>query len=78
MTKTTQPTDAEMRARALSRWEGEGGSLAPRSPMVDRLSAPAATGSLRVTPEIACGSSNREMVARGVIEPPTRGFSVTS
>jgi hypothetical protein len=29
MTKTTKPTDAEMRARALSRWEGEGGALAP-------------------------------------------------
>lgn len=29
MTNTTQPTDAEMRVRALSRWEGEGGALAP-------------------------------------------------
>ena len=29
MTKRTQPTDAEMRERALSRWEGEGGALAP-------------------------------------------------
>jgi len=29
MTKTTQPTDAEMRVWALSRWEGEGGALAP-------------------------------------------------
>jgi hypothetical protein len=29
MRKVTQPTDAEMRARALSRWEGEGGALAP-------------------------------------------------
>jgi xanthine dehydrogenase YagT iron-sulfur-binding subunit len=29
MTKDTRLTDAEMRARALSRWEGEGGALAP-------------------------------------------------
>jgi hypothetical protein len=29
MTKDTQPRDAEMRARALARWEGEGGSVAP-------------------------------------------------
>jgi hypothetical protein len=29
MTRDTRPTDAEMRARALSRWEGEGGALAP-------------------------------------------------
>ena len=29
MTKDRQPTDAEMRARALARWEGEGGALAP-------------------------------------------------
>ena len=29
MTKDTRPSDAEMRARALSRWEGEGGALAP-------------------------------------------------
>ncbi len=29
MTKHTRLSDAEMRARALSRWEGEGGALAP-------------------------------------------------
>ena len=29
MKKRTQPTDAEMRERALARWEGEGGALAP-------------------------------------------------
>lgn len=29
MTQSRQPTDAEMRAKALARWEGEGGSLAP-------------------------------------------------
>lgn len=29
MTKGRQLTDAEMRARALARWEGEGGALAP-------------------------------------------------
>lgn len=29
MTRDRQRTDAEMRARALSRWEGEGGALAP-------------------------------------------------
>src|SRR4051794_39727463 len=29
MTKNARPTDAEMLARALSRWEGEGGALAP-------------------------------------------------
>ena len=29
MTKNTRLTDAEMKARALSRWEGEGGALAP-------------------------------------------------
>jgi hypothetical protein len=29
MTEDKRPTDAEMRARALSRWEGEGGALAP-------------------------------------------------
>ena len=29
MTKDTRLADAEMRARALSRWEGEGGALAP-------------------------------------------------
>lgn len=29
MTKDTRPSDAEMKARALSRWEGEGGALAP-------------------------------------------------
>jgi hypothetical protein len=29
MTKDTRLSDAEMRARALSRWEGEGGALAP-------------------------------------------------
>ena len=29
MTKDRQLTDAEMRARALARWEGEGGALAP-------------------------------------------------
>jgi hypothetical protein len=29
MTKDTRLTDAEMLARALSRWEGEGGALAP-------------------------------------------------
>ncbi|MGH8235528.1 MAG: hypothetical protein ACREXP_00720 [Steroidobacteraceae bacterium] len=29
MTKDTRLTDTEMRARALSRWEGEGGALAP-------------------------------------------------
>lgn len=29
MSKGTQPTDAEMRTRALARWEGEGGALAP-------------------------------------------------
>jgi hypothetical protein len=31
MTKDTQPVDEQMRARALSRWEGEGGALAPSS-----------------------------------------------
>jgi hypothetical protein len=31
MTKRTQPTDAEMRERALARWEGEGGALAPKA-----------------------------------------------
>jgi hypothetical protein len=29
MTKGARPGDAEMRARALSRWENEGGALAP-------------------------------------------------
>jgi hypothetical protein len=29
MTQDARPTDAEMRARALARWEGEGGALAP-------------------------------------------------
>lgn len=29
MTKDKRFTDAEMRARALARWEGEGGALAP-------------------------------------------------
>ena len=29
MKKDTRLSDAEMRARALSRWEGEGGALAP-------------------------------------------------
>lgn len=29
MTKDTRLTDAEMRAKALSRWEGDGGALAP-------------------------------------------------
>ncbi len=29
MTKDTRLNDAEMLARALSRWEGEGGALAP-------------------------------------------------
>ena len=29
MTPYRQRTDAEMRTRALSRWEGEGGALAP-------------------------------------------------
>jgi len=29
MTNDTRPVDAEMRARALSRWEGEGGALIP-------------------------------------------------
>ena len=29
MTKDTRLVDAEMRARALSRWEGEGGALIP-------------------------------------------------
>jgi len=29
MTKDTRLVDAEMRARALARWEGEGGTLAP-------------------------------------------------
>jgi hypothetical protein len=29
MTTHTRLTDADMRARALARWEGEGGSLAP-------------------------------------------------
>ena len=29
MTKGTQPNDAESLARALARWEGEGGALAP-------------------------------------------------
>jgi hypothetical protein len=29
MTKGTRPGDAEMRTRALSRWENEGGALAP-------------------------------------------------
>jgi len=29
MTQYRQRTDAEMRARALSRWEGEGGALGP-------------------------------------------------
>lgn len=29
MTNNTRLVDAEMRARALSRWEGEGGALAP-------------------------------------------------
>ena len=29
MTKDTRPSDVEMKARALSRWEGEGGALAP-------------------------------------------------
>ena len=31
MTKDKRTDDAEMRARALSRWEGEGGALAPTS-----------------------------------------------
>lgn len=31
MTNDTRPNDAEMRARALSRWENEGGSLTPTS-----------------------------------------------
>jgi len=31
MAKDTQRVDAEMRARALARWEGEGGTLAPTS-----------------------------------------------
>ena len=29
MAKDTQLVDAEMRARALARWEGEGGALSP-------------------------------------------------
>lgn len=29
MTNGTRPMDAEMKARALSRWEGEGGALLP-------------------------------------------------
>lgn len=29
MKDDTQPTDAEMRARAIARWEGEGGALIP-------------------------------------------------
>lgn len=29
MTKNRRPSDAEMRARALARWEGEGGALIP-------------------------------------------------
>lgn len=29
MTKETRPGDAELRARALSRWENEGGALIP-------------------------------------------------
>ena len=31
MPRRTPPTDAEMRERALARWEGEGGALAPSS-----------------------------------------------
>lgn len=31
MNANRTPTDAEMRTRALSRWEGEGGALAPAS-----------------------------------------------
>ena len=30
MRKRRQPTDAEMKERALARWEGEGGALAPK------------------------------------------------
>ena len=30
MQKDTQLRDAEMRAKALARWEGEGGALAPK------------------------------------------------
>lgn len=30
MRQRRQPTDAEMKERALARWEGEGGALAPR------------------------------------------------
>ena len=29
MTKNPRPSDAEMRAKALARWEGEGGALIP-------------------------------------------------
>jgi hypothetical protein len=32
-----QPTDAQMRARALARWEGEGGTLGPSTLAADGL-----------------------------------------
>ncbi len=46
-----------------------------RSPMVGRISTPAAADGPRVMPENPCASS-MGVVARGGIEPPTRGFSV--
>jgi hypothetical protein len=42
------PTDAEMRARALSRWEGEGGGLGRFGPPSDALD----DGELRVLARI--------------------------
>lgn len=35
--RSPPPTDAEMRARALSRWEGEGGALGRSSAPADAL-----------------------------------------
>jgi hypothetical protein len=39
MTKDTQSLDARMRAKALARWEGEGGALAPTAE-VDSIDEP--------------------------------------
>jgi hypothetical protein len=35
--RSPAPTDAEMRARALARWEGEGGGLGRTGPATDAL-----------------------------------------
>ena len=37
MTKDQRPDDAEMRTRALSRWENEGGALAPGGSGADSI-----------------------------------------